>query len=93
MALAKPHAEALDVELVFVSPLTRAIQTAIGLFKYHPRQPQIIVIPSLREMYHTGCDTPSPLSVYEGFKAEYENLDTSLFDAMEDQENWFVDSL
>ena len=44
-------------------------------------------------MFHTCCDTPSKLEVYEAYKSEYENLDFSLFDAYDNRDDWFVDSL
>jgi broad specificity phosphatase PhoE len=37
------------VELVLVSPLTRALQTAVGLFGDHPSAPSMRIVPLLRE--------------------------------------------
>ena len=40
---ARPAIAALPVDLVMVSPLTRALQTAAGLFSAHPLAPPMIV--------------------------------------------------
>lgn len=53
------------VELVLVSPLTRAIQTALGLFREHPSAPKFEVVPILRERLENSCDVgraPAELS-------------------------------
>lgn len=39
-----------------VSPLKRAVETAVLLFKNHPNKPKFIVEPYLREMFLSGCD-------------------------------------
>jgi broad specificity phosphatase PhoE len=44
------------VELVLVSPLTRALQTAVGLFHGHPRAPAMRIVPLLRERVENSCD-------------------------------------
>ncbi|MFO1302494.1 MAG: histidine phosphatase family protein [Burkholderiales bacterium] len=44
------------VELVLVSPLTRAIETALGLFEDHPASPAVEVVPLLRERVENSCD-------------------------------------
>ena len=44
------------IELVAVSPLTRALQTAVGLFGAHPRAPAMQVVPLLRERVENSCD-------------------------------------
>jgi broad specificity phosphatase PhoE len=43
------------VELVLVSPLTRALQTAVGLFGDHPSAPSMRIVPLLREHYYLVC--------------------------------------
>lgn len=53
------------VEVVLVSPLTRALQTALGLFEAHPAQPAMEVVPLLRERVESSCDVgraPSELA-------------------------------
>ena len=60
------------VELVLVSPLTRAIETAVGLFREHPRAPPMRVVPLLRERVENSCDVgraPAELA------AEFPGLD------------------
>jgi len=44
------------VEIVLTSPLTRALQTAHGLFEGHPHAPRIQVEPLLRERVENSCD-------------------------------------
>jgi broad specificity phosphatase PhoE len=44
------------VEIVLTSPLTRALQTAHGLFDGHPNAPRIEVAPLLRERLENSCD-------------------------------------
>jgi broad specificity phosphatase PhoE len=44
------------VELVLVSPLTRALETAVGLFRDHPAAPAIRIVPQLRERVENSCD-------------------------------------
>ena len=43
-------------ELVITSPLTRALQTAAGLFDSHPSRPPLIVSALLRERVENSCD-------------------------------------
>lgn len=54
------------VEVVLCSPLTRALQTAHGLFAGHPTAPRIHLAPLLRERVENSCDigrAPSALAV------------------------------
>jgi broad specificity phosphatase PhoE len=44
------------VEAVLVSPLTRAIETAIGVFDGHPTAPPMRIVPLLRERVENSCD-------------------------------------
>jgi glucosyl-3-phosphoglycerate phosphatase len=44
------------VELVITSPLTRALQTASGLFANHPHAPPILVSALVRERVESSCD-------------------------------------
>ena len=44
------------VEVVLVSPLTRALQTAVGLFDGHPSAPSMRIVPLLRERVENSCD-------------------------------------
>ena len=53
------------VELVLVSPLTRALETAVGLFRDHPHAPPMRIVPLLRERVENSCDigrAPSELA-------------------------------
>ena len=49
---------ALNVKYVLVSPMQRAMQTAIHMFKGHPNLANIrfIVEPEMHEILHTTCD-------------------------------------
>ena len=49
---------ALNTKYVMVSPMQRAMQTAIHMFKGHPNLANIrfIVEPMIHEILHTTCD-------------------------------------
>ncbi|MFO1302964.1 MAG: histidine phosphatase family protein [Burkholderiales bacterium] len=53
---ARDAVQAHPVEVVLVSPLTRAIETALGLFEGHPASPAMEVVPLLRERVENSCD-------------------------------------
>lgn len=58
--------EHLPVELVVTSPLTRALQTAVGLFGEHRHSPRFVVHPLMRERVENSCDvgrSPAELAV------------------------------
>jgi broad specificity phosphatase PhoE len=58
--------EHLPVELVVASPLTRALQTAVGLFGGHRHSPRFVVHPLMRERVENSCDvgrSPAELAV------------------------------
>lgn len=44
------------VDLVITSPLTRALQTTLGLFADHPHKPHILVETLHRERLESSCD-------------------------------------
>ena len=71
----KEAAQRLGVDLVIVSPLTRAIETCLGLFD--PEQTRIIVSSLHRERLEHSCDIgrhPNALSV-EFPMLDFSNLD------------------
>jgi len=53
---ARPTLADLPVEIVIVSPLTRALQTALGLFGDHPGAPPMLVAQLARERVENSCD-------------------------------------
>lgn len=57
---ARDAVQAHPVEVVLVSPLTRAIETALGLFEGHPASPAMEVVPLLRERVENSCDVGRP---------------------------------
>jgi broad specificity phosphatase PhoE len=60
--------ERYPVEIVLTSPLTRALQTAHGLFGGHPNLPRIQVAPLLRERVENSCDIGrAPAALAEEF--------------------------
>ena len=60
--------ERYPVEIVLTSPLTRALQTAHGLFEGHPNVPRIQVAPLLRERVENSCDIGrAPAALAEEF--------------------------
>ncbi|CAK90511.1 unnamed protein product (macronuclear) [Paramecium tetraurelia] len=62
------------VDIVLVSPLRRAIQTAHYLFRDHPNKPKFIVVPFLREMLSSSCDIGGNLTTTMN---EYSQFDFS----------------
>jgi len=65
VAGARPLAQSLGVDLVVTSPLTRALQTAIGLFG---DSAPFLVTPMHREKLSNGCDVGSdPAKLAETF--------------------------
>ncbi len=48
------------VEVVITSPLTRALQTTLGIFAEHPWRPEIIVETLHRERLESSCDKGRP---------------------------------
>ena len=56
----------IPVEVVLTSPLTRALQTALGLFADHPNRPTLVVETLHRERLESSCDrgrSPADLRV------------------------------
>ena len=53
-----PKVEAINFKIVLVSPMQRAMLTAIHMFKNHKNLVNIkfLVVPSLREVFHTSND-------------------------------------
>ena len=63
---AREKLRAIAIDLVITSPLTRALQTAAGLFADHPASPKILVEPLHRERVENSCDigrSPALLSI------------------------------
>ena len=74
VAQARSAVARYPVEVVLASPLTRALQTAHGLFDGHPNAPRIEVVPLLRERVENSCDigrAPSAVA------AEFPSIDFS----------------
>ena len=58
------------VEVVITTPLTRALQTAAGLFRGHPSSPPILVESLHRERVENSCDVGrSPALLAKDFPA------------------------
>ncbi|MFO7805913.1 MAG: histidine phosphatase family protein [Paracoccaceae bacterium] len=74
-ALAQEVSQLHDIELVVVSPLSRAIQTAIAAFERHPA-PRLIQ-PLHREMQESYCDIgQSPAHLAKAFPTfDFDHLD------------------
>ena len=75
VAAAKEAAQQLGIDLVVVSPLTRAIETCLGLFD--PAQTPIIVSSLHRERLGNSCDVGRPP---EALSVEFPMLDFSHLD-------------
>lgn len=69
---ARDRLRAIPFELVVVSPLTRAIQTAAILFGDHPTQPRVLVEVLHRECQESSCDVGRAASE---IAAEFPHLD------------------
>jgi glucosyl-3-phosphoglycerate phosphatase len=74
---ARPALADVPVEIVIVSPLTRALQTALGLFGEHPSAPPMLVAHLARERVENSCDvgrSPALLA------AEFPSVDVAHLD-------------
>lgn len=77
VAQARSRLAGIPVEVVLTSPLTRALQTAVGVFDGHANRPRIRVAPLLRERVENSCDVgraPAALA------AEFPAIDLSGLD-------------
>jgi hypothetical protein len=54
----QPHVNQINFKTVFVSPMRRAVETCVHLFKKHPNKDQIrfIILPIVREVLETAND-------------------------------------
>jgi broad specificity phosphatase PhoE len=75
--LARARLTSSPVELVISSPLTRALQTAAGLFEDHPHAPRILVSSLARERVESSCDIGrSPVALAVDFpRLELDHLE------------------
>ncbi len=80
----------VNVTLVYVSPLRRALLTAREIFKDHPNKPQIKVLPICREFIDSSCDIPDDLNK---IMKEFPEVDFSEMDIFEDKDMWIIESL
>jgi broad specificity phosphatase PhoE len=69
---ARERLKGIPFELVVVSPLTRAIETAAILFGEHPNQPRVLVEVLHRECQESSCDVGRAASE---IAAEFPHLD------------------
>ena len=73
-------ASMVNVGIVYISPLRRAIETAYFMFKDHPNFKNIkfIIHPIIRENIMTAGDIPDDINLtLDQYGAEFPNLDTS----------------
>ena len=82
--------KSINIKLVIVSPLRRALATAMELFKNHPNNPTFKVIPIVREYIDSACDIPDDL---EKIKKEFPYVDFSEMDSFKDKDMWILESL
>lgn len=71
---ARQRFRAVPFELVVVSPLTRTLQTAHGIFDGHPARPAMLVEPLHREFAESSCDVGRPGAV---LASEFPHFDLS----------------
>eukprot|EP00330_Aristerostoma_sp_ATCC50986_P010169 CAMPEP_0114587280 /NCGR_PEP_ID=MMETSP0125-20121206/10280_1 /TAXON_ID=485358 ORGANISM="Aristerostoma sp., Strain ATCC 50986" /NCGR_SAMPLE_ID=MMETSP0125 /ASSEMBLY_ACC=CAM_ASM_000245 /LENGTH=150 /DNA_ID=CAMNT_0001783113 /DNA_START=57 /DNA_END=509 /DNA_ORIENTATION=- len=65
----------LNVKIVYVSPLRRALITSREVFKNHASKPKFVVVPILREKMAAACDVPSDINL---LMKEFPDYDFSL---------------
>ena len=46
----------IEIDIVIVSPMRRALQTCDIVFSKHQNKPPIIVDPDVREIFSSSCD-------------------------------------
>jgi broad specificity phosphatase PhoE len=59
---ARQEVQGLDVDVVLVSPLRRALHTCAIVFEGHPSTPPIIVEPAFREIMESSNDIGSEIA-------------------------------
>lgn len=73
----RPALAGVPVEIVIVSPLTRALQTALGIFGDHPRAPPMLVEHLARERVENSCDVGRPPAL---LAADFPSVDLAHLD-------------
>lgn len=77
----------IEVDLIIVSPMRRALRTCSIIFEGHPSKAPVVVEPSFREIMESSNDIGSKL-------AESIQLFPSFdFSALPDKEAWYVHTL
>lgn len=80
----------INVTLVLVSPLLRALRTCYEIFKDHKNKPKVVVWPWSREIVDSSCDIPGDL---EELKSKFPTFDFSMMDALEDKDCWILETI
>ena len=77
----------IDVDIILVSPMRRALRTCSIIFQGHKSKAEIIVEPSFREIMESSNDIGSKIE-------ESMNLFPSFnFDNIKDKQAWYVATL
>ncbi len=75
VAAARLQLRDVPVDLVIATPLTRALQTALGIFGDHPSRPDIVVEAGHREQLESSCDRGRPpvdlMAEFPGLKLDH----------------------
>jgi bisphosphoglycerate-dependent phosphoglycerate mutase len=81
-----------NITIVYVSPLRRALETALAAFKNHPNKPKLVCLPILRESLYSASDFPNDIQkTIED--PSFKDVDFSLFDRYQDKKlYWLEDS-
>lgn len=87
---ASTKAKELDIELVLVSPMRRALRTATLIFENHPSKPKLLALPMIREIFASSCDIPRE---FAKIKEEFPHVDFSLIEALPNPRLWFLDTV
>jgi broad specificity phosphatase PhoE len=79
----------IKIDLVYTSPLYRTLRTTQILFKNHPSNPKVVVLPLIREIFFSSHDIPKELSV---IKSEFPSFDFSLIENLNEPDLWLFNS-
>jgi broad specificity phosphatase PhoE len=77
----------VELDLIIVSPMRRALTTCALVFKDHPSHPPVIVDPLFREILESGCDIGSRLRFS---MKDYPDFDYSLIHNVDD---WYIETM
>jgi broad specificity phosphatase PhoE len=87
---AREKLKEMKIDMVYTSPLYRTLKTTQIIFKNHPCNPKIVVLPLIRELFFSSHDIPKELSIV---KSEFPSFDFSLIENLKEPDLWLFNSL